>query len=59
MVGDELNLILDCYRLAREYHVSPTVFLEMPLDEMALHRQRTAELIQEMQRMQRQAEQDA
>jgi len=37
-------MILDCYRLARWYHVSPDVFLAMTVTEVALHLQRTAQL---------------
>jgi hypothetical protein len=45
VIGRERELVLDCYRLAREYHVNPEVFLNMPLDDVAMHRERTAELI--------------
>jgi hypothetical protein len=41
MVGDEEDLVLDCYRLARWYHQSPEVFLNMPLDEVRVHLMRT------------------
>jgi hypothetical protein len=44
LVGDEDNIVLDCYRLARWYHQSPDVFLSMPLSEVWLHLIRTAEL---------------
>lgn len=44
MVGEENNLVLDCYRLARWYHVNPRDFLEMPLSEVRMHLHRTAEL---------------
>jgi hypothetical protein len=53
VIGRERELVLDCYRLAREYHVSPDVFLSMPLDDVALHLDRTAELIELLNRMQR------
>jgi hypothetical protein len=43
LVGGEEEIILDCYRLARWYHVSPEVFLSMPLSEVELHRHRTAQ----------------
>ena len=36
-------MILDCYRLARWYHVSPEVFLSMPISDVELHRRRTAQ----------------
>ena len=44
LVGSEDDIILDSYRLARWYHVSPEVFLAMPLSEVRLHMERTAEL---------------
>jgi hypothetical protein len=43
LVGDEDEIILDCYRLARWYRVSPEVFLSMPLTEVTLHLMRTAQ----------------
>jgi hypothetical protein len=43
VVGDEDEIILDCYRLARWYRVSPEVFLSMPLTDVALHLHRTAQ----------------
>jgi hypothetical protein len=43
LVGDEDEIILDCYRLARWYHVSPDVFLSMPLSDVSLHLLRTAQ----------------
>lgn len=36
--------VLDCYRLARYYHVSPTIFLEMGLTEVRIHMERTIDL---------------
>jgi hypothetical protein len=44
LVGDEDDLILDCYRLAREYHVSPEIFLNMPISDVHLHIGRTHQL---------------
>jgi hypothetical protein len=44
MVGSEDRMILDCYHLARYYHVSPEVFLNMTLGEVRLHLQRTIQL---------------
>ena len=44
MVGDENELILLCYRLAKHYHVSPEVFLSMPMDEVLLHMYRTGQM---------------
>ncbi|MHC2400226.1 hypothetical protein ACVMGC_004770 [Bradyrhizobium barranii subsp. barranii] len=43
LVGSEDDIILDCYRLARWYHVSPEIFLSMPLSDVALHLTRTAQ----------------
>jgi hypothetical protein len=43
LVGSEEDIILDCYRLAGHYHISPEVFLAMPLDEVMLHLHRTAQ----------------
>jgi hypothetical protein len=50
LVGDDNNLILDCYRLARWYHQSPDVFLAMPLSDVRLHLIRTIELSNIMRR---------
>jgi hypothetical protein len=36
--------VIDCYRLARFYHVSPLIFLEMGLSEVRIHLERTVEL---------------
>jgi hypothetical protein len=47
MVGNDL--VLDCYRLARYFHVSPTVFLEMGLTEVDVHMARTGELARIME----------
>jgi len=58
LVGDEKDLILDCYRLAREYHQSPEVFLNMPLDEVQLHLSRTIELAEIRRRQQQIADSD-
>ena len=41
-------MILDCYRLAKHYHVSPEVFLSMPVDEVLMHLHRTAQMEAEM-----------
>ena len=43
LVGDEDEIILDCYRLARWYHVSPEIFLNMTMSDIALHMHRTAQ----------------
>jgi plasmid maintenance system antidote protein VapI len=57
VVQTEINddMILDCYRLASFYHVSPEVFLNMEISEVNLHRRRTAEL----ERLRREAQEDA
>jgi hypothetical protein len=44
LVGSENDIILDCYRLAKHFHVSPEVFLNMPLSEVRIHLSRAAEL---------------
>jgi hypothetical protein len=44
LVGDEDEIILDCYRLAHWYHVSPEVFLAMPLSDVRIHLSRSWEL---------------
>jgi hypothetical protein len=58
VVISEENLILDCYRLARQYHVSPEVFLNMPLNDVHLHMYRTIQLLKILQR-EAQAAEDA
>jgi hypothetical protein len=49
LVGDEDEIILDCYRLARWFHVSPEVFLQMPLSEVRIHMKRSADLDRKQQ----------
>jgi hypothetical protein len=44
LVGDEDEIILDCYRLAKWFGVSPEVFLIMPLGEVAIHMRRAAQI---------------
>jgi hypothetical protein len=44
LVGSENDLILDCYQLAKFYHVSPDVFLDMPLSTVYLHLTRSGEM---------------
>jgi hypothetical protein len=58
LVGEDNNIILDCYRLARWYHQSPEVFLAMPLSDVRLHLVRTIELARIM-RQESAAEDDA
>jgi hypothetical protein len=54
LVGDEEDLVLDCYRLARWYHQSPEHFLGMPIDEVRMHMSRTLRLADLMRRSQQQ-----
>jgi hypothetical protein len=42
--------VLDCYRLARFYHVSPTTFLDMGISEVRVHMERTIDLAHIMER---------
>jgi hypothetical protein len=58
MVGDEEDMVLDCYRLARWYHQSPEVFLSMPLDEVRLHLVRTLRLAALMRQTQQSNDDD-
>ena len=50
LVATDENIVLDCYRLARFYHTSPEVFLNLPLGEVQLHLYRTIQLTRIMQR---------
>ena len=47
MVG---TTVLDCYRLADFYKISPVVFLEMPASEVRVHLERTIELAHQKKR---------
>jgi hypothetical protein len=47
-------MVLDCYRLARHYHVSPEIFLGMTFSEVQIHLIRTAQVV----RLQRADEED-
>jgi hypothetical protein len=49
LVGSEDELILDAYRLAKHFHVSPEVFLAMPFSEIRLHMKRTSDLARQQQ----------
>jgi len=42
--------VLDCYRLANFYKISPTTFLDMPLSEVRTHLVRTIELSHQLKR---------
>jgi hypothetical protein len=44
LVGSENDLILDCYQLARFYHLNPEIFLNMPISEVNLHLLRSSEM---------------
>ena len=44
------NPVIDCYRLAKYYHVSPLIFLEMGLSEVRIHLERTIDLAHQMRR---------
>ena len=50
LVASDENLVLDCYRLARFYHTSPDIFLNLPLGDVQLHLYRTIQLTRIMQR---------
>jgi hypothetical protein len=41
--------VLDCYRLARYYHIDPRIFINMPLSEVTSHLKWTVMLAQKMQ----------
>jgi hypothetical protein len=44
--GPEIDsLVLDCYRLAKYFHISPFEFLRMPLGEVQKHMRWTSKLI--------------
>jgi hypothetical protein len=55
---DRLNLILDCYELAKYYGCSPEVFLAMPLSESHLHLIRTVQLCERQELVRRRAKDD-
>ena len=52
VVGADETIILDCYRLAKYYATSPSVFLSMPITEVQLHLFRTIQLANVMRREQ-------
>jgi hypothetical protein len=49
-IGEDEDLILDCYRLARWYRQNPEIFLAMPLSQVRLHMERTLRLRRLMHR---------
>ena len=44
VVGEDVNIVLDCYWLAQWYHQSPDVFLAMPLSQVRIHMMRTQQI---------------
>jgi hypothetical protein len=44
LVGEDDDIVLDAYRLARWYRQSPEIFLAMPLSEVRAHIARTEQL---------------
>lgn len=58
LVGHEEDIILDAYRLARWYHVSPEHFLAMALSDIRLHLRRTIQLARIMRAEATQSEDD-
>jgi hypothetical protein len=49
VVGEEDAMIIDCYRLAKYYGISPMIFLDMTFSEVAMHLRRTAQLARAQQ----------
>lgn len=43
------DIILDCYRLARQYGVDPDIFMNKPLSVINRHMRWTARLIESQQ----------
>ena len=43
------SLILDCYRLAKQYSIDPDVFLNKPISAITRHMSWTAKLIEAQQ----------
>lgn len=50
VVGEDEALVLDCYRLARFYHVNPETFLNMPISVSHKHLINTVKLAEQMKR---------
>jgi hypothetical protein len=48
VVGNEDELVLDCYRLARWFHQPPDYFLNMPLSDVRTHLLHTIKLVKIM-----------
>ena len=40
-------VVLDCYRLAKYYHINPQTFIDMPVSQVKRHLSWTARLIKE------------
>jgi hypothetical protein len=49
-IGEDEDLVLDCYRLARWYRQNPEVFLAMPMSQVRLHMEHTLRLRRLMRR---------
>jgi hypothetical protein len=43
-LGENDDIVLDSYRLARWYHQPPDLFLAMPLSQVRIHMIRTQQL---------------
>jgi len=53
------DLILNCYRLAKYYHVNPEVFMEMPIfSRLSMHVYYTAKLIEAQRKASRRDDDD-
>lgn len=49
IVGEDEEIVLNCYRLARFYHCDPRVFLDMPMfSELGAHLHYTCRLAERM-----------
>jgi hypothetical protein len=52
LAGDEDQIILDCYWLAKWYSQSPETFLAMPLSDVRRHVYRTYQIMELRERAQ-------
>ena len=52
LAGDEEQLVLDCYWLAKWYSQSPEIFLAMPLLDVRRHVLRTKQIMEMRERAQ-------
>lgn len=55
---DPDELIINCYRLADRYHLSPDVFLDMPISRVGMHVHYTVRLIHLQAEAQRKIDED-